>query len=74
MTKEAIKREILRLSWFEHSKGVDELHKIYGPTSPKIIELKKELKKIQEKIHSTKPFVLLEPEILNFPMSIKSYG
>lgn len=44
-----IENEILKSSWLEHSKRIDELYKIYPPDYSLIIELKKELEKIKSK-------------------------
>ena len=41
------KQEILKMSWFEHSKRIDELHRILPPNHPQIAKLKRALEKIK---------------------------
>ena len=49
-----IEFEILKLSWIEHSKRIDELCKIYNPDHDSILILKKELESIKKKITKNK--------------------
>jgi CRISPR/Cas system type I-B associated protein Csh2 (Cas7 group RAMP superfamily) len=42
-----IEFEILKMSWYEHSKKLDELSKLYSPEHPRVLEIQKELEKIK---------------------------
>ena len=42
------------MSWYEHQKKMDELHRLYAPEHPKVLEVKNSLEEIQTKIDLTK--------------------
>jgi hypothetical protein len=54
MNKMNIQYEILKMSWFEHSKKLDELHKLYSPDHPQISIVKNALEEIKFKIDQQK--------------------
>jgi hypothetical protein len=53
-SKLTIELEILKMSWYEHQKKMDELHRLYAPEHPKVLEVKNSLEEIQTKIDLTK--------------------
>jgi len=48
----SIELEILKMCWIEHSKRIDEMHRIYPPEDLRIKILREELERIKIKINN----------------------